>query len=226
MNTLKDRLTCALAERGATKHDLAVACKITPSAVSRWFNGKTVMLSGDNATRAAAFLGVSVEWLTTGQGERDAAVVALSAEDQPPPDVVAIPEYRIACGAGSAGEPTFEEVTESRPAYYRRDWFTAHGTTPERCKRFVVHGDSMLPILFDGDCILVDCTTERIRDGKIYAFSFAGDVRVKRLYPLFNGGLRVVSENPAVKEETIEPCDMSQFRLIGRVIDRSGSAPF
>jgi phage repressor protein C with HTH and peptisase S24 domain len=225
-STLKDRILYAINKKGVSRRALARYCGISSAAVMAWTAGRTKELSAENALRASQFLGVSVEWLTTGQGSEDAPVIALSSDDAPPPEVVAIPEYRLLCGAGSAGEPTFEEVTESKPAYYRLDWFAAHGTTPDKCKRFVVHGDSMLPILFDGDSILVDCSADKVREGKIYAFSFAGDVRVKRLYPMFNGGMRVVSENPAVREEVIEPCDMSQFRLIGRVIDRSGSAPF
>lgn len=225
-STLKERILTAITNKGTSRRALARHCGVTPAAVMAWTAGRTKELSAENAIKAAQFLGVSVEWLTTGKGSETAPVVALSAEESPPLGVVAIPEYRILCGAGSAGEPTFEEVTESKPAYYRLEWFAAHGTTPDKCRRFVVHGDSMLPILFDGDCILVDCSAAPIRDGKIYAFSYAGDVRVKRLYPLMNGGMRVVSENPAVREELIDPCDMSQFRLIGRVIDRSGSAPF
>lgn len=225
-STLAERISTTLREKHLTKMALAKACGVTHAAVFAWSTGRTKELSAENALKAAQFLGVSVNWLTTGQEAPANEVVAIHNEELPPEGVVTIPEYKIRCGAGSAGEPTFEEITESRPAYYRADWFTAHGTSPEKCKRFTVHGDSMTPILFDGDSILVDCSSKRIADGKIYAFSFGGDLRVKRLYRLFNGGLRVLSENPAVPEERIEPFDIDKIIIIGRVIDRSGSSPF
>ena len=226
MSTLKDRIEEALLVKKASKRALAAACGVSPGAVMHWTSGRVLTLSAENALKASQFLGVSVEWLTTGNGEKTLPIVAVNDDEQPPEGVVVIPEYRIECGAGSAGEPTFEEITESKPAYYRADWFTAHGTSPEKCKRFTVHGDSMIPILFDGDSILVDCSIKKVTDGKIYAFSFDGDLRVKRLYKQLSGGLRILSENPAVPEERIDPCDIDRINIIGRVIDRSGSSPF
>lgn len=62
--------------------------------------------------------------------------------------------------------------------------------------------------------------------GKIYAFGFGDEMRVKRLYTKIDGGLLVRSENRGIPDETIGPDEMDRFYLIGRVIERSGSAPF
>ena len=153
-------------------------------------------------------------------------VGSICEEEETPDGFVSIPEFRVEFGAGSRFGPTYEEITEAKRAIYRRDWFISRGTKPEHCKRFKVHGDSMVPILFDGDTILCECSQQKIVSGKIYAFGFGDEMRVKRLYTRLDGGLLVCSENPQVKDEEISPSEMSQFVLIGRVIDRSGDGPF
>lgn len=224
---LKDRLAEALAQSGKSKIELARYCGVSHPSVTNWFNGRTKELTSGNAMKAAVFLGVSVQWLTTGKGNmNDGIVSALHDEDDVPAGFIEIPEYRVECGCGDRAAPTFEEVTDAKRAIYRVDWFDDHAVSAKNCRRLKVTGDSMVPILFDGDSILCDCAPQQIVSGKIYAFCFGDSVRVKRLYTKLNGGLTVHSENPQEKDEEISPEEMSQFYLIGRVIDRSGSGPF
>lgn len=224
---LKDRLAEALAQSGKSKIELARYCGVSHPSVTNWFNGRTKELTSGNAMKAAVFLGVSVQWLTTGKGNmNDGIVSALHDEDDVPAGFIEIPEYRVECGCGDRATPTFEEVIDAKRAVYRVDWFVDHAVSAKNCRRLKVTGDSMVPILFDGDSILCDCAPQQIVSGKIYAFCFGGSVRVKRLYTKLNGGLTVHSENPQEKDEEISPEEMSQFYLIGRVIDRSGSGPF
>lgn len=224
---LKDRLAEALAQSGKSKIELARYCGVSHPSVTNWFNGRTKELTSGNAMKAAVFLGVSVQWLTTGKGNmNDGIVSALHDEDDVPAGFIEIPEYRVECGCGDRATPTFEEVIDAKRAVYRVDWFVDHAVSAKNCRRLKVTGDSMVPILFDGDSILCDCAPQQIVSGKIYAFCFGDSVRVKRLYTKLNGGLTVHSENPQEKDEEISPEEMSQFYLIGRVIDRSGSGPF
>lgn len=226
---LKDRLAEALEQAGKTKMELARFCGVSHPSVSNWFNGRTKELASGNAIKAAIFLGVNVRWLTTGEGDRESngTVGAVYEEDGTPDGFVEIPEYEVDVGAGDCAEPTYEEATQAKRALYREDWFKSHGVKKENCRRLKVHGDSMTPILYDGDTILVDCTHgQKILPGKIYAFCFSYSVRVKRLFPTLKGGLLVRSENPNELDEEIAPDDMNQFMLIGRVIERSGSGPF
>lgn len=52
-----------------TKAALARACGVTRGAVQHWFNGGTKTLTADNYRAAAKFLGVSRNWLETGDGD-------------------------------------------------------------------------------------------------------------------------------------------------------------
>jgi phage repressor protein C with HTH and peptisase S24 domain len=58
-----------------------------------------------------------------------------------------------------------------------------------------VNGNSMEPVLPHGSTVGVDqgCTT--ITDGKMYALNHGGQLRVKTLYRLPGGGLRMRSYN-------------------------------
>lgn len=227
---LKDRMAKAIQRSGKTKAELARHCGVTRPAVSKWCNGNSKSIDAALAVKAATFLGVSAEWLATGRGElppEGDPVGAIYDEDEVPAGYVNVPEYRVEVGAGDCGEPSYEEETESKRALYRQEWFSAHGVKVENCKRLKVRGDSMYPILFDGDTIMCDCTpNQQISPGKIYAFCFGNGLRVKRLFPRLNGGMLVRSENPNEPDEEIIADEMSKFRLIGRVIDRSGSGPF
>lgn len=68
MSTLKDRIRMALAASGKTQTELARACGVKPPSVNDWTSGKTQSMKAVPAQRAAAFLGVSVLWLTEGKG--------------------------------------------------------------------------------------------------------------------------------------------------------------
>lgn len=68
MSTLSERINTAMLDAGISQSDLAVACKIKSPSVNDWLSGKTKSLKASTATRAAAALGVSVEWLSEGRG--------------------------------------------------------------------------------------------------------------------------------------------------------------
>lgn len=74
MNTFPERLKYAveLRERelgeSILKKDLAAAAKVSPSAVTWWYQGKTHDLKADSILRVAKFLCVRVEWLKDKKG--------------------------------------------------------------------------------------------------------------------------------------------------------------
>ena len=210
-------------QKKLTQVQLAKDLGVTRQSVARWLNDFPI--DDRNLKALSKYFGVAEAILKYGDSMRT-GITALYQEDDIPAGFVEIPEYRVECGAGHRDAPTFEVATDSKRAIYRREWFEERHLNPEKCKRLKVHGDSMVPILFDGDSILCDCSVTHIVSGKIYAFCFGDEVRVKRLFTKLNGGLIVHSENPQEREEEISPEEMDLFYLIGRVVDRSGSGPF
>jgi len=51
--------------------ELARACKVSPAAVSKWLDGRTVTLKAATFAAASRALGVREEWLRTGRLPKD-----------------------------------------------------------------------------------------------------------------------------------------------------------
>jgi hypothetical protein len=84
-----------------------------------------------------------------------------------------------------------------------------------------VAGDSMLPLLADGDDILVDTNdgADRLRDG-VYVLRNEEALMVKRLVLRPEGGLAILSDNPA--HQSWPDADRSRIRIVGRVLWAGG----
>jgi phage repressor protein C with HTH and peptisase S24 domain len=97
-------------------------------------------------------------------------------------------------------------------------WLRRIGGNSRRLSMIEVRGDSMAPLLGDGDEILVDegDAAERLRDG-VYVLRREGALMVKRLSP-HPGGRRVsvTSDNPAYP--SWPDCDAGEIEVVGRVI--------
>ena len=223
-STLAERIALALNQTDLKRSDIARLLNLSPASVSAWFNGRSKSIKSTHLARVANLLGVSSYWLASGIGEMKSPNVLVSedviSDDN---DWVEIPEYEIRFAAGYDQTSTLEELASKYKAAYRRSWFQQRGVNPADCKRFKVVGDSMEPLLLDHDVVLVDCSRTKIIDGRIYAFVFGDALRVKRLYKKMDNSLVVHSENPSFSDEIIKPADLDQVKIIGEVIERSGS---
>ena len=77
-------------------------------------------------------------------------------------------------------------------------------------------GDSMSPTIFDNDLVMVDASIQRITlHDKIWALTVAGAGMIKRLRPLPNGQVMVLSDNPLIPEQVYEADDVY---IVGKVI--------
>ena len=82
--TLAERITTAMERSGITQAELARACGVKPPSVNGWLSGKSKFLRGENLLKAAAVLGVSQQWLATGEGPMAAAVAPSGSSNVEP----------------------------------------------------------------------------------------------------------------------------------------------
>ena len=137
--------------------------------------------------------------------------------------MVYVPESKIAFSAGS-GRIQYELIEDSEPAAYRLSWFHKHKINPDRVRRFQVAGDSMIPLLFPGDIILVNTEETNVVDGRLYAMRYGDELRVKYLSRRLDGALILRSVNPAYRDEDVSAEVANEhIAVIGRVRDRSGT---
>jgi len=109
-------------------------------------------------------------------------------------DDVAVPLYKeveLAAGDGSCDAP---EIT-GKVIRLSRSTLRAAGVEPENAIAAQVSGYSMARLILDGATIGIDVGTKDVFDGSIYALRHDGLLRVKYLYRIPGGGLRLRSEN-------------------------------
>lgn len=227
MTELKNRIQSAMDYAQINGKELSVITGLTTAAISQYKTGKILTLNAMAAQKIADALGVNVEWLVTGEGNMiKPNIISLDSADSDklPAGFVQIPEYKICFGAGEAEEPTYEEIQDCVPAYFRSTFFSDRGINPKNCKRFKVIGDSMIPLINDGDYITVDCTPKNyIENNQIYALVFDHSLRIKRLIKSFKN-LTIRSDNPIYSDEVLTLEEAAQMiHIIGKVIERSGS---
>ncbi|MFC4729500.1 S24 family peptidase [Coralloluteibacterium thermophilus] len=151
---------------------------------------------------------------------------AVDGEDGIDPDRDAmVPVYDILVSGGQGVIiPEFVETKYRLP--YQIDWLNRWNAKPEDILIAKVHGSSMEPILWHGDKAIIHRGRRLVSDGRVYSLIYGGEARVKRLYRLADGSLRINSANPdkdQYPDEVIGPEEMDSVYVIGQVIDKMGS---
>lgn len=131
-------------------------------------------------------------------------------------DWVDVPRLAIGASAGPGALPGGEEVFGT--IRFSPRWLRSMGLRPEMLSAIVVSGDSMEPVLRDGDEILVDRDWRPLRDG-IHVVRLDDTVLVKRLESGRAGRIALLSDNPAYRP--IE-CALEEIEVIGRVVWKGG----
>jgi len=211
---LGKRIAEMLAVRGKTQSALARAVGIDPSSINQLIHGTSN--SSRYLHQIARELGTTPAYLV---GETDDP-----EEGAPPalarPDVtqdlglVPIRELDLTLGMGS----TYLDIPVTETVrYYPLDWVRSYTRSPPENLFFAQGvGDSMAPTLLDSDLLLIDCSQRHLSmSDKIWAIAYAGCGMVKRLRPVPNGGVEILSDNQLVPTATAYDGEME---LLGRLV--------
>lgn len=194
------------------------------SAVSQYTNAR-IPLNLDALVKLSSALGVAPERISPrlaarlgGPSSNLADVEPAGVmEGAPMTGEVDVPYYReveLAAGSGACEVIENHGVTKRLPLRALEQ----SGVAVENAACATVRGDSMQPVLPDSTCIGIDRGATEIVDGEIYAIDHDGMLRVKYLYRLPLGRIRVASENDdEYPDEIVSGEDLQFFRIIGRV---------
>jgi len=131
-------------------------------------------------------------------------------------DWVDVPRLPLEASAGSgavgAAELPFDAFR------FSRRWLREQGLEQDMLSSIRVMGDSMEPLLRDGDEILVDRTPRAFREG-IHVVRLGDALHVKLLQAVPPDRMRLISKNPAY--ETVEVA-MADVDVVGRVVWKGG----
>ncbi|WP_325435600.1 S24 family peptidase [Pseudomonas nitroreducens] len=156
-----------------------------------------------------------------GRPESNAELIGMMSpwDDSTPlhSDEVAIPLFKEVEMAGGSGATEVIEVP-GRLLRFAKSTLREAGVEELNAACATVRGRSMERLIMDGATIGIDRGSTHIEDGEIYAFDHEGMLRVKYLYRLPGGGLRVRSENSEeFPDEIIGPEAASEIRILGWV---------
>ena len=230
---LKEWVKAARAHKGLTQGQLGDELGLTKGNISGWENGRHEP-SYAQLLKIEQITGYALDQQTHPAGGilRDIAhspygmmpILAWEHEtDLPEGEYILVPRLNIHLSAGGGKEQIELELAENTPLAFRADWVRKMHLKPKRLAAMTASGRSMEPTIWDGDSLVVDTSQADVSDGQVYALWYDGGERVKRLFRLPGGGLRIKSDN--IEHGTIElgPDYTGHVRIIGRVVHRSGT---
>ena len=235
---LADRLSYAMSQRNLVQEALAVAVGCSQASIQKLASGRTQKSRFLPAIARA--LQVDIDWLELGKmpstSSSDASgpyrlqpkdgtpfvLGELSTWDDATPlddDEVELPLYKeveIASGLGRSSV----QVDEGRKVRFSRYTLRKAGVDPRNAACATNTGNSNHPLILDRATIGIDKGMTRIVDGQVYALDHDGLLRIKFLYRLPGGALRLRSfnrEEYADEDYTLDQVMEQRIQIIGRV---------
>jgi len=227
--TMGKRISERRKELGLSQGAIADYIGINRVSVSNWeTDGKNgTSPKGANLIALTEILKCTPEWLLNGEDVTSApnepnaewhAGFELWDSDTPlRDDEVALPFFReveLAAGDGS----TFVQENHGYKLRFAKSTLKKSHVDPQNAACVTVAGNSMLPVLRHGTTVGIDTSKKTIIDGEMYAVDHDGMLRVKMLYRLPGGGVRIKSyNNDEFPDEFIQPEKMQDINIIGWV---------
>ncbi|MGN3973548.1 S24 family peptidase [Tsuneonella sp. SYSU-LHT278] len=129
---------------------------------------------------------------------------------------IEIPRLPLGAAAGPGALAADERAFDS--FRFSRRWLREQGLGGAELSAIRVEGDSMEPLLHDGDEILVDRAQRTLRDG-IHVVRLGDALMVKRLAPAGPGRATLLSQNYAYPPLEVA---LDELEIVGRVVWKSG----
>lgn len=169
--------------------------------------------NAENSVAIADALSVSVDWLLTGRHDHSGKKSKTrNAADSS--DLVEVAEIDPSFGLGAV---FMDEAAAPEKRTFSRAWLRQITTSePEELYWARGRGNSMSPTIEDGEPVLVDRMQQTPRDADlIWAFAWGDVGAIKRLRPMPDGSVKILSDNPAVPPDVAHGIDIHIF---GRVV--------
>ncbi len=165
--------------------------------------------------------GVLAQFFGVGEGElADAAVGKEKSynftSNRSKRDFCEVPRLPIGASAGPGALPDDEGAFDA--FRFSRRWLAEQGLENAQLAAITVEGDSMEPLLNDGDEILIDRAPRPFRDG-VYVVRLGDTLMVKRVASAGAGRFSLLSQNLAYPPVSVEA---SEVEIIGRVVWKGG----
>ena len=153
--------------------------------------------------------GLSPKWIETGVGN-----IFVHSDSDREPAFKNIPKVAARLSAGTGSFECEDSVTEYLS--FQASWLSRKGSA-ENMVAMEVFGQSMEPVIKEGDTVLIDQSRKNIIAGAIYAVGVEDTILIKRLEKHPNK-LVLCSDNKDYEPIFLEREDADKVRIIGKVI--------
>ena len=225
---IAERLKAAREEAGLTQEGVATAAGVAQGTVANIESG--IRKNPRELLAIAKAVNVHPEWLKSGRGPKE--LVTASGADQLDgvrepasialtnnPDYPSIRRVRFKLSAGCSGfSVEYAEDSYSVPFVFPKEWYEKHHYRPDALFAVGVANGSMEPGLFDGDTVVVNTADVTLKDGKVYAMNYEGELVIKRLVR-DAGQWWLASDNPDQRRYPRKVCGDDVF-CVGRIVHK------
>jgi phage repressor protein C with HTH and peptisase S24 domain len=199
--------------RGVSLASLSDLLGRNPSYLQQFIRkGSPRRLEEEDRRKLAQFFGVGEDELRGPQENSYADALSKPSAG----DWVDVPRLDLDASAGPGALPGGEGAFDT--FRFSRRWLAEQGLDGAQLSAITVAGDSMEPLLSDGDEILVDRSPRPFRDG-IYVVRLGDSLLVKRVAQTGAGRLALLSQNLAYPPIEVTA---DEVVIIGRVVWKGG----
>lgn len=218
-----ENLAAAMDRAGVNQSQLAADVGLKQPSIGRLLSGET------KTTRAIRKIAVRLKTSPAFlRGETDDPEPVANDDDLYVPADASSPEAaadklnsvlvpQLEIGYSMGGGSVFEDFQQTDLVPFPRNWL-APMIKGAFADLFVARGegDSMMPTLLDGDLVIVDTSQKRIdQQDRLWCLSYGELGMIKRVRQQPDGGIQVLSDNPAVSPFTAYD---EEVHVIGRVV--------
>ncbi|SDR40288.1 S24 family peptidase [Pseudovibrio sp. Tun.PSC04-5.I4] len=212
-NEFQGRLGELIAKAGKDPFVWAKEVGIPGATFNRIWNESKIP-KYDHLIRISEYSKVSLDWLLKGVQTSGADLPLASIEGK----FITIPRVDVCLAAGS-GALNGDSIEKMEDIPFTKSFLGGKlgKTSTDGLIILTADGDSMDPLIADGDLVMVDKKRNTLSDG-VYAFVYGGLARVKYLRPTLQGDIEVISQNPIHDKELLKRADLQDFHIIGKVV--------
>lgn len=211
-----------------TQADFAEALNVSRAAVTQWETGVTKPLH-ENLIAISKICNIPLDVLITGTAYKNPMARPqhgfgrVDAWDESTPlgeDEVEIPLYQevvLQDGSNQTQVATFA----NSGIRYTRSVLESKGVDPDKAGCCEITDNSMADLLPPGSVVLFDTDDTKIVDGKMYVLNQGGILRVRHLYRISSGVMRMKCRNAEYPDEVVESPKQDDLQILGRVFSYS-----
>ncbi|HTN32188.1 MAG TPA: helix-turn-helix transcriptional regulator [Pseudomonas sp.] len=209
----------AIADLYESRKEAAATAGVSLSTLQRWIAGDGMPLF-DSLARLAMAKGVLLEWVATGNGSMLSGAAAEGARSEAGDDYAFIPLYDARCSAGQGAWN--EHCCVLAKLAFTRYSLRRKGLEPSNLSAVRVTGDSMEPLLSDGDTIMLDHSRNALEGEGVYVILLDDHLYAKRLQRQFDGSVSIISQNKEYQAMTVPKERLDELQIIGRAVWSGG----